>query len=169
MNTLIWFFFHDAICRLIPGIIVIGLYWNHLVIRAHVALKKEYSLFLAMCIVLIAWLIGATLDTVTFSPWYRIPQVAQVLKLNIPQTNVTQTAGNNIVDKGDRGDIEKYWLVQRIRITAEIVLFRIMMVISAFIILWPPINLGVKSKWLRFYGLIGTIVFGLCWWFGRQN
>src|ERR1039458_4982054 len=67
MNTLLSSFFYDGICRLIPGIVVIGLYGKHLLTRADHALHAS-SVFLTVCTFLVAWLIGATLDTLTYWP-----------------------------------------------------------------------------------------------------
>jgi len=205
MDTLISNFFHDGICRLIPGIVVICLYWTNLVTSVHNALNKGSSVFLAVCILLIAWGIGATLDTMTFAPAFDYPQIRQALfrtnqlaEFNakkaetLAQNSTNQLRG--LVAQTDENDAQKFERVQKVRLQAEIVLFRIMMCISFFTFLRPPnifsilwpsktFSDGQRTRWYnriqrtqwynkhlrpRFPGIIGTAVFFTCWWFGRK-
>jgi hypothetical protein len=69
MNELLREFFYDGICRIIPGLIIIGLYGRQLLLEANSALQnitKDHSLvFLVPCVLLAAWLIGVMVDIVT--------------------------------------------------------------------------------------------------------
>jgi hypothetical protein len=169
MDTLISNFFYDAICRLIPGIVVIFLYGNRFGVRAHDALKNSSAL-LAVCILFIAWFIGATLDTATFAPFVNIPQIAHALQTNSqrvgPVSQQTENTGCKTVNI--ETDAEKFARVQHIRQGAEIVLFRIMAFISFFTIILPP-AIGSNGKPIsRWFGGICMVVFSVCWWFGRK-
>jgi|ERR1017187_1830251 hypothetical protein len=184
MDTLILNFFHDGICRLIPGIVVICLYGNNLVTLAHKTLKNSF-VFLAVCIFLIAWFIGATLDTFTFAPAYYIPQIRNALISTNQLAKMNAQRAEALAQK-DENDAQKFERVQKVRMYAEIELFRIMMCISLFTCILPPKKLFSivwpsttfsDSQWTRWYnknlrprfpGIIGTAVFLICWWFGRK-
>jgi hypothetical protein len=79
---------------------------------------------------------------------------------------------------------QKFVRMQKVRMQAEVVLFRVMMCISIFSILLPPkifstvwpSTTSSDCQWLlrfikhvrpRFLGFLGTEVFYLCWWYGR--
>jgi hypothetical protein len=78
MNELLREFFYDGICRIIPGLIITGLYGRQLLVEANGALQditKDHSLvFLVPCVLLAAWLIGVMVDIVTL--WLAAVSVA---------------------------------------------------------------------------------------------
>lgn len=171
-------FFYDGICRLIPGIVVIGLYWSHLVIRAHCKLQTtSASVFLAVCIFLTAWLIGATLDTGVYAVGnYTLKQgklgawLSQVVKEPLPEQQQAQadTQEASTDTKKPETDAQKFERLFRVKGRAERVLFRTMMCISFFAILKPPKQFldGKYTHshwWTRLMSIICFATFYVCW------
>jgi hypothetical protein len=177
MNTLLSSFFYDGICRLIPGIVVIGLYGKHLLTRADHALHAS-SVFLTVCTFLVAWLIGATLDTLTYWPivallkkvrnnWPVLPRLRDELVPNYQQGG---TAAPKSGTEGQKTETEaqKFERLQHVRMQAESVLFRSMFCISTITIFWWPTTFSGVGLTRYFYSIGGIGVFLVCWWYSRK-
>jgi hypothetical protein len=67
VNEVISEFFYDGIRRILPGLLVLGLYANQQVARLFNDFK-EFSVFLAIILVAAAWLIGIFIEFLTFPP-----------------------------------------------------------------------------------------------------
>jgi hypothetical protein len=101
-----------------------------------------------------AWLIGATLDTLTYWPktWCKGGEQKQAIN-----------------DKEHETEKQKFERLQRARLNAEVALFRIMICISATTILyWPPAfpDTGLITRFLYSFGVTG--VFAACWICSRR-
>jgi hypothetical protein len=176
MDTLGSHFFGDLISRLIPGIVIIGLYGKHLLIRADHAFHGP-SVLLTVCIFFVAWLIGATLDTLTFRPvialFKLVPDTWTLSWLRDKLLPNLQQGGTSAPKTGNatpiaESDAQKYDRLQRLRMEAERALFRCMMCISALTIIWWPTTFSGVG-WIRyFYSVVGTGIFFVCWWFSRK-
>jgi hypothetical protein len=166
MDALISNFFYDVICRLIPGIVVIWLYGGEIFIRASTMLRGS-SISLTVFIMLIAWVIGVTLDTITFAPFYYFPKIRQAF-FPTEQQREMDAQFTKMLSGKEETDAQNFLRLQLVRLQAEIVLFRVMMFISAFAIVLPPTILSDDKMISHLYGVIGTFVFFICWWFGRN-
>ena len=67
MNDLISEFFYEGIRRIIPGLVVIALYYHKEVVKvldAHLDAHQYMSIVLFVCILTIAWLVGLVIEEV---------------------------------------------------------------------------------------------------------
>jgi hypothetical protein len=167
MDTLLTYYSSDVICRVIPGIIIIGLYGKHYVIRASQELPNSSSL-LVVFIFLVAWLIGFMLDQVIFLlvayplEWLsKRPRWSWVSsRCNILLPNNQPPAKEHVTEtKSFHG---KFRYMNGVMLKGGIVLFRSLCCISVITFVWlPTIFSGVQ--WARLYSIIGAFVFLACW------
>ena len=177
MDTLLSSFFYDGICRLIPGLVVIGLYGKDLLFRADHALHSP-SIFLPVCIILVAWLIGVTLDTLTFWPIVALlkkvpknwPGLSRLRVELVPNCQPRGTAATKTDSAAPipESDAQKFVRLQCVKMDAERTLFRSMLCISAFTIFCWPTTFSDVGLTRYIWSFVGTAVFLLCWWYSRE-
>ena len=81
MNDLVSEYFYEGICRIIPGLAVILMYWRIEAMRVfytHADFFTSPLLFIA-AVLPVAWLVGLTIDTVVYFPVARIICILRLL------------------------------------------------------------------------------------------
>jgi hypothetical protein len=162
MDTLLSYYIGEIITRVIPGIIVIGLYGSKFVTVVNSS-SHDSSTFLTICIILIAWLIGLTLDIFFFAVG------GFFLKLK----RLSWFHGKLLTEKdalrpdkhpNKESDAQKCNRLQLMLINPTRALFRVMLCISIITIFSPPTT-DFGFQWSRYniYSIGGALAFFVCW------
>ena len=156
MDTLLSHYAGDILCVIFPGLIFIGLYGGGFLECVRTTLKRSVlpDFLLTVFIILSAWFVGKTIETVVYTPFYIYHQLQSNSKEEPQRTNAdSATAGGN--------DASMNELQQHDWRQAAVGGFRNLGALSVWATFFPPTISGKKLP--RRYGVIATLIFAFCW------
>ena len=185
MDAIVNNFFYDIIARLIPGLVILLLYGNQWLATIHDTLKNS-SIFPAVCIFLVAWLIGLSLDILTLCfGVFVLKTLPAFVNKKLPKTfleHLKKTLPISLwgvrflrewslpkrptaVREGKEKESEaaKFARIQLFMSEAETVLFRVMFCICTTTFFWWPPVLSDVGLTRFIYSLVGFAVSLVCW------
>ena len=164
MDKILTSFFHDGINRIIPGFVVIGLYFSQDAEKVFSQFNQQFY-FAVVCILLAAWLIGFLIEAGTFNLWRLLRWFC---RKNGSEWVCIEKAENcgKIYDKDD------YVRLWEVKAQAEGVMSRGLFLIFIVTLICPP-NGFIGRKWnthqwfgvkgLNWWSLVCVIGFGAVW------
>jgi hypothetical protein len=145
-------FFHEAISRVVPGLVFLALYEHKHLIAAFKAFGDS-SIIFGLSILVAAWVVGLTIDIVSYIPVALIEWFDK------------KYYQESILEEEPDSDDEKKW-IHYMKNKAQTVLFRSMFLISGFtLFVHPPLLLVVmppvcsEGKWQCIITCIITFLF----------
>jgi len=156
-------FFHEAISRIIPGLVILALYGHSFVSKA-VTVFHESSILPGMGILVAAWLIGVVVDNFGFVPFaYLLERLSfnktfgNVFKklLKVEQTPDVETPNDE-----ERMHIQKF--------DAEKTMYRTLWMLFFFTLVVPP-SFSAEYKWRCWYGVFGFVALYSAWVWAIAN
>ena len=178
MNELISEFFYEGIRRIIPGLIVIALYWHTEAERSFGAHKYFASgIVFVACVLWVAWLIGFVIGQVTVILGTSfLPRIDRWLDrfVKFPGVGPNRTTKSPHVEsegKSKKVVLEENREKRRYRLlcVAEKEMSRSLIAIFVFASFKPPESFSNFYWEHPYYGIVGVIAFALCWVWARMN
>ncbi len=170
---LIQHFFTDVISRVIPGSIVIFLYFGSRV-KAAVSGSHEQAILALICLAASAWLVGVILEIITFTlPLLLLKFFRRGLKRAKDEWskwlyNKLERLHNSLALAGEKPWKDDSAFGRRVlKLSAEKILFRHMLVISLWTLVYPPPALPTYLHWQWWYSVAGFLTFLLGWLLAR--
>jgi hypothetical protein len=138
-NDLVVFFFHEAISRVIPGLVVLALYFPTYVSNA-VKVARHSSLLCVLSIFIAAWVIGAAIESFFFFIIYLSERSKHGARVDDTSTK------------------EERDLIYYHKYIAEKIMFRAFWLISFLAsCIEPNMVLFTTHKWNLWYGIIAYV------------
>ena len=181
MNELIKEYFYDGIRRIIPGAVVIALYF-HACVNPAFGVSGTSSVVVWLCLLGLAWGIGVAVENLSFAPFVILKVVCEWCKKcewlpwwsrEWPLTMrclcwLLRDETKSVPTSKD----EARWRLYQ-KISAEKVMYRSLGFIALVTVFWPPALpatlVQAKVEWKCWYGLIGAGLAGLFWLCARIN
>jgi uncharacterized membrane protein len=170
MNLISEFFF-EGIRRIIPGLILIILYWHkeaENVFHNHADFFSPY--LFSVAVIVIAWLIGFTVEMLTY--WTVAPPLKMLSRYNKRICKIL----DHLMNWGQNSDLQETDPIlklelrrQRYLYETEKIMSRCLFIIFLVAWIWPPIQPPkfiaecFSSKYHSLYFLILSIVFLIAW------
>ena len=176
-NDLLSNFSHEAISRVIPGLVVLAFYFHTYVVAA-LKLAQNSSILCTLCIFIAAWLIGAIFEKL-FNCLI-IPMVKYVLKIkcdcfcSVDDVHANKAIfgfgklakiicsyrGDDVPDADDGRKLTYY-----LKYIAETAMFRAFSVISSVtMLIRPNLSFFTSVEWHWWFGFIAFVVNVYLYW-----
>jgi len=145
-NDLLSNFSHEAISRVIPGLVVLALYFHKYVVAA-LKLAHDSSILSMLSIFIAAWLIGAMIEKLFNTVLIPVMNI-RVMKYILAKKCGCSYRGDDVPEDGRL-------LIYYLKYIAETAMFRAFWMISfVTVFVTPNIALFTKGEWHQCYGII---------------
>jgi len=140
-NDLLSTFSHEAISRVIPGLVVLTLYFHKYVVAA-LKLAHDSSILSILSILIAAWLIGAVIE-----------KLVNFVIIPVAKKCGCSYLGDNVPEDGSQ------LMIYYLKYIAETAMFRAFWMISIVtVIVTPNIAFFTEREWNKWYGIIAFAV-----------